>query len=75
MAVLDALELIARYASAGNLRYYPAGEAVPVHRGLGGDWDALVYADDARRRRRVVRMVYAADGWCCCCRIPAPTAT
>jgi len=56
--VLDALDLIARYASAGNLHYYPAGEHIPVHRGLGGDWDALVYKDDKRRRRRVVRMVY-----------------
>jgi hypothetical protein len=56
--VLDALELITRHASAGNLHYYPAGEDVPVHRGLGGDWEALVYKDDTRRRRRVVRMVY-----------------
>jgi hypothetical protein len=56
--VLDALELITRYASAGNLHYYPAGEHIPVHRGLGGDWEALVYKDDKRRRQRVVRMVY-----------------
>lgn len=56
--VLDALELIARYASAGNLHYYPAGEPIPVHRGLGGDWEALVYKDDKRRLQRVVRMVY-----------------
>jgi TnpA family transposase len=56
--VLDALDLITRYASAGNLHYYPAGEHIPVHRGLGGDWDALVYKNDKRRRQRVVRMVY-----------------
>ncbi|WP_226358895.1 hypothetical protein [Pseudonocardia sp. ICBG601] len=56
--VLDALELITRYASAGNLHYYPAGEHIPVHRGLSEDWEALVYKDDKRRRQRVVRMVY-----------------
>ncbi|MGH3518510.1 MAG: Tn3 family transposase [Haloechinothrix sp.] len=56
--VLDALELIARYTSAGNLHYYPATEHIPMHRGLGGDWDALVYKTDKRRRQRVVRMVY-----------------
>jgi len=55
--VLDALELIRRYANAGNLRYYPAGEHIPVHRGLSGDWDALVHTTDTRGRRRVVRMV------------------
>jgi len=56
--VLDALELIRRYANAGNLRYYPAGEHIPVHRGLSGDWDALVHTTDTRGRRRAVRMVY-----------------
>ncbi len=56
--VLDALNLITRYANAGNLRYYPAGEHIPVHRGLSGDWDALVSTTDTRGRRRVVRMVY-----------------
>jgi Tn3 transposase DDE domain len=56
--VLDALELITRYATAGNLRYYPIGEHVLTHRGLGGDWDALVSVTDTRGRRRVVRMVY-----------------
>ncbi len=56
--VLDALELIRRYANAGNPRYYPAGEHIPVHRGLSGDWDALVHTTDTRGRRRVVRMVF-----------------
>jgi len=56
--VLDALDLITRYANAGNLRYYPADEHIPAHRGLSGDWDALMSATDTRRRRRVVRMVY-----------------
>ncbi|MDN5918863.1 MAG: Tn3 family transposase, partial [Pseudonocardia sp.] len=56
--VLAALELITRYAAAGNLSYYPVGEHVPVHRGLSGDWEALLYKTDAQRRQRVVRMVY-----------------
>jgi TnpA family transposase len=56
--VLDALELIGRYATGGNLHYYPTGEHIPVHRGLGGDWDPLVYKTDNRSRRRVVRTVY-----------------
>ena len=56
--VLDALDLVARYASAGNLHYYPVGEHIPVHRGLGADWDALIYKTDTRGRRRLVRMVY-----------------
>ncbi|WP_165966861.1 hypothetical protein [Actinomadura sp. 7K507] len=56
--VLDAVDLVARHASAGNLHYYPVGEHIPTHRGLGADWDALVYKTDTRGRRRVVRMVY-----------------
>jgi hypothetical protein len=56
--VLDALDLVARHASGGNLHYYPVGEHIPVHRGLGADWDALVHKTDTRGRRRVVRMVY-----------------
>jgi uncharacterized protein (DUF4415 family) len=56
--VLDALDLVARHASGRNLHYYPVGEHIPVHRGLGADWDALVHKTDTRGRRRVVRMVY-----------------
>ncbi|MGH3261544.1 MAG: DUF4158 domain-containing protein, partial [Trebonia sp.] len=56
--VLDALGLIGRYANAANLRYYPAEEHVPTHRGLGGDWEELVYQADRRGKQRVVRMVY-----------------
>ena len=56
--VIDALALIARYARAGNLTYYPAGETAPQHRGTTGDWADLVYRTDKRGRRRVVRMVY-----------------
>ena len=55
--VLDALELIARHAAAGS-SYYPADEQVPVHAGLGGDWEPLVWRTDSRGRRRVVRMAY-----------------
>jgi TnpA family transposase len=56
--VIEALALIVRHAHAGNARYYPLGEDVPIHEGLAGDWADLVYQVDNRRQRRVVRMVY-----------------
>ena len=56
--VVRALDLIARYARAGNLTYYPAGETAPEHKGTAGDWADLVHRADKRGRRRVVRMVY-----------------
>lgn len=56
--VLDALELIRRHASVGNLSYYPPDQHVPTHRGLSGDWEPLVYRRDGQGRARVVRMVY-----------------
>lgn len=56
--VIDALELIGRYAAAGNLSYYPAGEHIPAHPGLRGDWEPLVYKTDKHGRRRAVRMVF-----------------
>lgn len=56
--VLDALELVHRYRDATDLTYYPAGEAVPVHSGLSGDWADLAYKNDKRGRKRVVRTVY-----------------
>ncbi len=56
--VIDALALIARFAKAGNLTYYPVGESVPEHRGATGDWSDLVYRTDTRGRPRVARMVY-----------------
>lgn len=56
--VIEALRLIARYARAGNLTYYPAGEIAPAHRGTTGEWADLVYRPDKHGRRRVVRMVY-----------------
>jgi len=56
--VLEALELIGRHAGSGNRSYYPTGEHVPAHRGLGGDWEPLVWRTDSHGRRRVVRMVY-----------------
>lgn len=56
--VLDALELIGRHAGSGNRSYYPVDEDVPLHAGLGGDWDPLVWRTDTRGRRRAVRMAY-----------------
>jgi hypothetical protein len=55
--VLDALDMVARYADA-RLMYYPLGEHVPTHNGINGDWEPLVYRSDDRRRRRVVRSMY-----------------
>jgi len=56
--VLDALDLVHRYRSATDLTYYPAGEMVPVHAGLSGDWADLAYRTDKRGQKRVVRTVY-----------------
>jgi TnpA family transposase len=55
--VLDALDLITRHADA-RLTYYPAGETVPTHKGLLGDWTSLVFSDTGKGARRVVRAVY-----------------
>jgi hypothetical protein len=54
--VLDALDLIKRHADA-RLTYYPAGETIPTHKGLLGDWTSLVF-NDTKGGRRVVRAVY-----------------
>jgi TnpA family transposase len=56
--VIEALGLIGRHAHDGNTTYYPLGEHVPVHSGILGDWEELVWRDDRRGRRRVVRMAY-----------------
>ncbi len=56
--VIEALTLIRRYAGAGHSTYYPLGETVPIHRGLGGDWQDVAYRADTRGHPRVVRMVY-----------------
>ncbi|WP_404870768.1 Tn3 family transposase [Kitasatospora griseola] len=56
--VIDALDLVTRYAKAGNTTYYPLGETAPGHRGTKGQWAELVYRADKRGRRRVVRMIY-----------------
>jgi uncharacterized protein DUF4158 len=56
--VIDALDLVKRYAKAGNTTYYPLGESVPEHRGTRGQWAELVHRADRRGRDRVVRMVY-----------------
>jgi len=54
---LDALDLIKRRADA-RLTYYPAGESVPTHKGLLGDWTPLVFTDTGKGVRRAVRAVY-----------------
>jgi hypothetical protein len=58
--VIEALTLIRRYATAGNLTYYPLRETVPEHRGTSGDWSSLIYRTDTRgrERERVARTVY-----------------
>lgn len=56
--VLEALHLVRRYRSQTDLTYYPAGETVPTHPGLAGDWAELAYRVDGRGRRRAVRTVY-----------------
>ncbi|WP_433135412.1 hypothetical protein ACQPZ8_25015 [Actinomadura nitritigenes] len=56
--VIEAVELVRRYAKAGNTTYYPRAERVPEHRGTAGQWEDLVFKRDKRGRRRVVRMVY-----------------
>ena len=56
--VLDALDLVARYARASTLTYYPRGETIPAHSGIDEDWRELAYRVDGRGRERVVRMVY-----------------
>ena len=39
--VIRALDLIARYARAGNLTYSPAGETAPEHKGTAGSGPTL----------------------------------
>jgi hypothetical protein len=58
--VIEALAPIHRYAAAGSLTYYPAGEHVPAHAPDHRDWKPLVYRTDQHSRQRVVRMVYEA---------------
>lgn len=49
--VLDALALVRRYRSATDPTYYPAGETVPAHPGLSGDWAELAYRTDKHGHR------------------------
>ncbi len=56
--MVGALALIRRYAGAGSLTYYPAGEQVPAHAGVTGDWKPLVCRTGQHGRQRVVRMAY-----------------
>ncbi|MFY1621568.1 Tn3 family transposase [Micromonospora sp. WMMD735] len=55
--VLDALDLIRRHVDA-RTSYYPAGETVPTHKGVLGDWTTLVFKDEGKAGRRVRRSVY-----------------
>jgi hypothetical protein len=52
------LPLVHRYRTETDLTYYPAGETVPTHPGLSGDWAELAHRVDGRGRRRTVRTVY-----------------
>jgi hypothetical protein len=55
--LLESLEVIRRHAKCGTI-YYPLGESVPEHKGVQGDWAALVYRTDQHGNRRVVRQDY-----------------
>ncbi|MDX6240057.1 MAG: hypothetical protein QOG10_4877 [Kribbellaceae bacterium] len=55
--VLDALELVARHKD-GRATFYPAGEHVPTHKGVLGDWTDLVTRTDSKGRAKVVRSTY-----------------
>ncbi|MEU4295012.1 Tn3 family transposase [Kribbella sp. NPDC026596] len=55
--VLDALELVARHKD-GRVTFYPAGEHVPDHKGVLGDWTDLVRRTDEKGRSKVVRSTY-----------------
>jgi len=52
--VLEALELVGRYARREHLAYYPAGETIPAHAGIDADWRALAYKQDGRGREREI---------------------
>jgi hypothetical protein len=56
--VLEAVQLVRRYAASPQLTYYPEGEVVPAHGGLSGDWQDLAYRTDGKGHRRMVRTIY-----------------
>jgi Domain of unknown function (DUF4158) len=56
--VLEAVQLVRRYAASPQLTYYPEDETVPAHGGLSGDWQELAYRTDGKGHRRVVRTIY-----------------
>jgi TnpA family transposase len=56
--VLEAVQLVRRYAASPQLTYYPEGETVPAHGGLSGDWQDLAYRTDGKGHRRMVRTIY-----------------
>ena len=51
--VLEALDLVRRYHGS-RTRFFPIDEDVPTHKGLVGDWAALVF-DNTGGQPRVVR--------------------
>jgi TnpA family transposase len=55
--LLEALTVIRRHAKSGTI-YYSLGESVPEHKGVQGDWAALVYRTDHHGNKRVVRQAY-----------------
>jgi hypothetical protein len=62
--VVRALGLIARYARAGNLTYYPAGETAPEHKGTAGEWvDLGLPGRQARRWTRPSSSLACGRRW------------
>jgi DNA-binding cell septation regulator SpoVG len=57
--VIDALQLIVRYAHHGAT-YYPVGEHVVLDGAVNADWTDLLTKTDSKGRTRVVRGVYEA---------------
>jgi TnpA family transposase len=57
--VIDALQLIVRYAHHGGT-YYPLGEHVVLAGAVNADWTELLTKTDSMGRTRVVRGVYEA---------------
>lgn len=58
--VLDALELICRYArkTTNSTIYFPANEKVPIEGVVPADWVELLHHTDSKGRTKVARAVY-----------------
>jgi TnpA family transposase len=57
--IIDALDLIARYAHSTG-QYYPAGEHVVIKGAVDPIWADLLTSTDSRKHTRVIRHVYEA---------------